>query len=64
MGSPVAVKPKKESVTTITKPTLKSKKFEDQVTVVRIFNPDEKRMVSALRYILSLPVLPACEETG
>lgn len=60
MISPDKTKP----VIVTTKPTLKSKKFEDQVTVIRIFNPDEKRMVSALEYILNLPVLPDCEEVG
>lgn len=55
MGSPAIIQPTKEPVILITEPTLKSKRFEDQVRVIRIFNPDEERMVSALRYILSLP---------
>ena len=55
MGNPPAVTSVKKPVVLITEPTLKSKRFEDQVKVIRIFNPDEERMVSALRYILSLP---------
>ena len=54
MGNPSAVTSVKKPVVLITEPTLKSKRFEDQVKVIRIFNPDEERMVSALRYILSL----------
>lgn len=45
-----------EPVVVITKPSLKSKRFEDQVKVIRIFEPDQEKMVSALRYILSLPI--------
>ena len=55
MDNPAVVKSVKEPVVLITEPSLKSKRFEDQVKVIRIFTPDEERMVSALRYILSLP---------
>ena len=56
MGSTAVIEPTKKTVILITEPTLKSKRFEDQVKVIRIFNPDEERMVSALRYVLNLPV--------
>lgn len=38
----------------ITEPTYQSKKFEDTVTVVRIFNPDKEKMLSALKRVTNL----------
>jgi len=42
-----------EPVTIITEPTRKSRKFEDNVTVIRTFNPDPAREAAALRRLLS-----------
>lgn len=46
-----------EGTTTIviTEPTRKSRKFEDNVRVIRIFKPDQEKMVAALKEILSFP---------
>lgn len=42
-----------QPVTIITEPTRKSRKFEDNVTVIRTFNPDPAREVAALRHLLN-----------
>jgi hypothetical protein len=42
-----------EPITIITEPTRKSRKFEDNVTVIRTFNPDPAREVAAIRHLLS-----------
>jgi len=42
-----------KSVTIITEPTRKSRKFEDNVTVIRTFTPDPERELAAIRRILS-----------
>ena len=41
------------SITIITEPTRKSRRFEDNVTVIRTFNPDPVREVAAIRRLLS-----------
>jgi len=42
-----------EPVTIITEPTHKSRKFEDNVTVIRTFNPDPAKEVAAVKRLLS-----------
>lgn len=37
----------------ITEPTYQSKTFEDTVTVVRIFNPNKEKMLSALKRVMN-----------
>lgn len=44
-----------EPVIVIPEPTRRSRKFEDNVTVIRILDPVEEKMAAALKYILSLP---------
>jgi len=43
-----------EPVTLITEPRRQSCRFEDNVTVIRTFNPDKEKMVAALRRIVNL----------
>jgi hypothetical protein len=44
-----------KSTIVITAPTRASRRFEDNVTVIRTFNPDQERMAAALRLILRFP---------
>lgn len=43
---------KSKFVTLITSPTHKTRKFEDNVTVIRTFKPDKEKMLDALKLIL------------
>ncbi|AFM01505.1 hypothetical protein Desde_3214 [Desulfitobacterium dehalogenans ATCC 51507] len=47
----------------ITEPTYQSKKFEDTVTVVRIFNPNKEKMLSALKRVVNLAETHATDST-
>lgn len=42
-----------DPITIITEPTRKSRRFEDNVTVIRTYNPDPAREAAALRRLLN-----------
>lgn len=45
-----------KSTVVITEPSRTSRRFEDNVVVIRTFNPDQERMAAALKYMLRLPL--------